>query len=112
MAQLRAQNITAPYSTFNSAHRDVHNHYHHALITSSWSQPSSSLSFNDAPINLLSSHFTGRKEELGHIGKVCMGHGNSLTHCVVIGMLGLGKTQLSLQFALSSYDQQLYPIIF
>jgi hypothetical protein len=78
-------------------------------------QPSklpSSFSLNDAPIDLLSVHFSGREEELTYIAKVldevrC----DVPTRCVVHGMHGLGKSQLALQFAKSSFDQQRYSLV-
>jgi hypothetical protein len=105
--------IDACYSTNNSAGRD------HITIDYTIPQvesgPSSqpSLSFNDAPIDLLSRHFTGREVELDRIERVfSMGHGDAPTHCVLYGMSGIGKTQLALQYAILSYKQQQYYIVF
>jgi hypothetical protein len=79
--------------------------------------PSSQLlqppSFNDAPIDHLSIHFTGRETELARIGEILNTvHGSSPTRCAFYGMPGLGKTQLALQYAKSSFDRQSYSVIF
>jgi tetratricopeptide (TPR) repeat protein len=73
----------------------------------------SSLAFNDAPLDLLSLHFTGREKELGRISEImdviC---DDQPTRCVIHGMHGLGKTQLALQFANSAYENGRYSLIF
>jgi hypothetical protein len=77
------------------------------------SQLSSSLSFNDAPIHLLSPYFTAREDELDHIGKILsMSYGSAPARCAIYGMQGLGTTQLALQYAVMSYNQQRYSFIF
>jgi hypothetical protein len=77
------------------------------------SQTPPSLTFNDAPLDLLSVHFTGREKELARISEILNGvHGDVPARCVVHGMHGLGKTQLALQFAKSSYILGRYSLIF
>jgi hypothetical protein len=71
------------------------------------------LSFNDAPIDLLSSHFTGRQNELDSIERIFGAvNGDAPARCVVFGMLGLGKTQLSLKYAVTSHQRRRYSLIF
>jgi hypothetical protein len=68
---------------------------------------------NDAPIGLLSAHFTGREKEVGFIqdalNKVQNG---TLSCCTVYGMPGIGKSQLILHYAKTSFDRGLYSYIF
>jgi hypothetical protein len=68
---------------------------------------------NDAPIGLLSTHFTGRENELDFIrdalSKVQNGRPNC---CAVHGMPGIGKSQLILHYAKVSFDRSLYSFIF
>src|ERR1700691_2479031 len=111
-----AHDIDARYSTYNGAGRDVHNHYStsvQVLTSGPSSQTSASLSFNEAPTGLLSSHFTGREEELDYIGKVFqVVHGNAPSRCAIHAMPGLGKTQLILQYTEISYNRRRYSLIF
>jgi NB-ARC domain len=68
---------------------------------------------NETPIDLLSVYFTGREKELDYIAKILdIVHGDVPTRCAVYGMHGVGKTQLALQFAIQSFDQQRYSHIF
>jgi hypothetical protein len=101
--------------TNNVAAHDQYNYYISPQVETSApsSQPSSSLAFNDAPIDLLSAHFTGREKELARVSEILNGdHEDKPIRCVVHGMHGLGKTQLALQFANSSYDNGRYSLIF
>ena len=107
--------VDARYSTTNNVGRDqiVHNYALPPIESRLSNWPPSSLSFNDAPIDLLSSHFTGREEELNHIAEVlCAGQGNVPARYVVHGMQGLGKTQLALKYAELSFRRQQYSAIF
>lgn len=71
------------------------------------------LPVNDAPEYLLSSHFTGRDEELKLISDgFKLGQPDIPTRCAVYGMSGLGKTQLILKYAKQCFDQGRYSFIF
>lgn len=85
-------NIDARYGNHSSVGRDniTHNHYHRP---SSSEASSISLSFTEAPIDHLSSHFTGREEELYSIGmNFNVGRDCVPTRVVIFGIPGLGKT--------------------
>jgi hypothetical protein len=102
-------------NTINNVIGDQYNYYNSPRVETgaSSNQPSSSLAFNDAPIDLLSVHFTGREKELVRISEILNGgHEDVPTRCVVHGMHGLGKTQLALQFSNSSYKDGRYSLIF
>jgi NB-ARC domain len=111
-----AHTIDARYSTSHHVGRDqTNNYYTFPQVDSSRSpgEPPSSLSFNDAPIDLLSVHFTGREQELADIERALdTVHGDVPTRCAIHGMPGLGKTQLALQFAKSSFDKRRYSLVF
>jgi hypothetical protein len=105
----------AQYNITNVAAGDQYNYYNFPQVETgaSSSQPSSSLTFNDAPIDLLSVHFTGREKELACISEILDGgHEDLPPRCVVHGMHGLGKTQLALQFAKSAFNNGRYSLIF
>jgi hypothetical protein len=71
------------------------------------------LSFNEAPVNYLSDYFNGRAGELARIGEgLDVDHGDSPARCIIHGKRGIGKTQLALQYAKFSFDQQRYSLIF
>lgn len=115
MAQAAQQNIDARYSTNIKVGRDqVIHHYTISQVECRPSNlPSSSLSFNDAPIDLLSSHFTGREEELDHTENIFRtSHGSAPTRFAIWGIPGIGKSQLVLQYVKLSYDWQKYSVIF
>jgi hypothetical protein len=102
-------------NTINNVTGDQYNYniFPQVETGASSSQPSSSLTFNDAPIDLLSVHFTGREKELARISEILDGGREDVPpRCVVHGMHGLGKTQLALQFAKSAYDNGRYSLIF
>jgi hypothetical protein len=100
----------------NSAAGDQYNYYltlPQVETGASSNQAPPSLTLNDAPLDLLSVHFTGREKELARISEILNGvHGDVPTRCVVHGMHGLGKTQLALQFAKSSYIRGRYSLVF
>lgn len=78
-------------------------HYHTLESSNPTPYP---LSFNDAPIDLLSIHFAGRERELDNIKEALnIKHGSAPTRCAIHGMPGLGKTQLALRFAKLTYDR-------
>jgi tetratricopeptide (TPR) repeat protein len=105
--------VDARYSTSTDVCGDQIINYYGVTQRESSGQPPSSLSFNDAPLDLLSSYFTGREDELDQIEKEFnMNHGNVPTRCAIHSMPGMGKTQLALQYAMRSYLRQVYPIIF
>jgi hypothetical protein len=107
------QNITGSNVTNVSGDQSNYHTHLHIETGASSSQPSSSLTFNDAPIDLLSVHFTGREKELARVSEILNGgHEDIPSRCVVHGMFGLGKTQLALQFAKSAYEDRRYSLIF
>jgi hypothetical protein len=119
---LNVHNVTATQevglrpSIINSTGADQYNYYltlPQVETGASSSQAPSPLAFNDAPLDLLSVHFTGREKELARISEVlnCV-HEDVPTRCVIHGMHGLGKTQLALQFAKRSYNGGRYSLIF
>jgi hypothetical protein len=100
------------HGTTNIAGRDQINLYYTSASGSS-NQQQPALSFNDSPIDLLSPHFTGREEELDDVGKgLSASNGSAPTRYALHGMPGVGKTQLTLQFAQLSYNQQRYSLVF
>lgn len=118
-----ARGTDASNSVFNSVGRNqyIHNHDNstHVITCSIATEQAAAAStlllqpFNDAPVDLLSSHFTGRAEELDHLSVVFDTiQGDVPTRCAIHGMPGLGKTQLALQYAKSSSDRQRYSFIF
>jgi hypothetical protein len=107
--------IGSQSNTINNVIGDQYNYYNSPRVETgaSSNQPSSSLAFNDAPIDLLSVHFTGREKELVRISEILNGSQEDVpTRCIIHGMYGLGKTQLALQFAKSSYNDGRYSLIF
>jgi hypothetical protein len=103
-------------NTINQITGDQHNHYTTVQVESpsrSSSDSSTSLSFIDAPLDLLSIHFMGREQDLIHIREVLeTNHGDIPTRCIIQGMHGLGKSQLALRFAKLSFDQHDYSPVF
>jgi hypothetical protein len=59
--------------------------------------------FNDAPVDNLSVHFTGRKRELALIAKAFETRRNIPLRCVLFGNQGVGKSQLTYAWANSTY---------
>jgi len=115
---IMATNVDASRSTFNTVGRDQYNtsyNAHYTFLQEGLSKPPSSLSFNDAPLDLLSVHFTGREQELSDIGNILdsdVAHDDTPTRCVIFGMYGLGKSQLLLQFAKSAFNRGRYSLVF
>jgi hypothetical protein len=65
--------------------------------------------FNDAPVDLLTTHFTGRRNELDFLRETFSAASNVVPiRCVVYGMPGVGKTNLVLQYAKDSFDRGWY----
>jgi hypothetical protein len=75
--------------------------------------PISPRSVNDAPLGILSVHFTGREKEVTFIkdalAKVESGKPSC---CAVHGMPGVGKSQLILHYAKTSFDEGRYSYVF
>jgi len=68
---------------------------------------------NDAPVGRLSVHFTGREADLDQVEEMLNRKQNSVPSCCVIhGMPGVGKSQLSLHYSIKSFDGGLYTHIF
>jgi hypothetical protein len=118
MAQQLLQNVDARHSVTHNSRGDQYIYYtsgHTTVVDNERSlrQIQPSLSFNEAPTGLLSSHFTGRQGELDFLGNAFeTAHGNSPLRCCVHGMHGLGKSQLVLRYAEISYNQHRYCLIF
>ena len=111
MAEHKVHSIDARHSTFNIIDKQYNQHCAAAQCPSN--QLPFPLSFNDAPIDLLSSHFTGRTKELKRMGQVfATGSGDEPTRFALYSMPGMGKTQLALQYAVSSYSRRRYTLIF
>jgi len=108
--ETRAHNISinAPSSTFNNVGGDQHNitniHYSSSTLTSSSrAQPSHVAPFNDAPIDQLSIHFTGRERELALIANAFNKRRRNPSRCVLFGNQGVGKSQLTYKWANATY---------
>jgi hypothetical protein len=59
--------------------------------------------FNDAPIDNLSTHFTGRKRELALIAKAFERRRDMPLRCALFGNQGVGKSQLTYAWAKSTF---------
>lgn len=82
--------------------------YYNENITSP--SPSPALRpFNDAPIDRISSCFTGRQPEIASItSAVEFFHSEKPTRFVIHGMPGIGKSQLALYFANEAFMSEVY----
>jgi hypothetical protein len=68
---------------------------------------------NDAPIDGIAFHFTGRDEELSQLHNTLRHIQDALpARCAIHGMPGIGKTQLALQYAKLQFDQGRYTHVF
>jgi hypothetical protein len=70
---------------------------------------------NNAPVDLLSVHFTGRRKELEFLENALSTTHSTIgvpSRCVVHGMPGIGKTHLILRYAKLSFDQNRYSSVF
>lgn len=118
MTHLVHHGIDARDSTFTHASRDIiQNIYFNVPVASASSssqlEAAQPPSFNDAPIDLISSYFTGRNDDLDHVTKLLgVTYGDTPTRCAVYAMQGMGKTQLGLQYTKLSYNCQRYSVIF
>ncbi|KZP17602.1 hypothetical protein FIBSPDRAFT_830428 [Athelia psychrophila] len=69
--------------------------------------------FNDAAVDLISSCFTGRLEDVQFIADAFSSPTGSVpARCAVWGMPGLGKSQLVLKYAHSSFELRRHTYIF
>ena len=70
--------------------------------------------FNDAPMGLLSQSFTGRKEELARLNLFLNSQriGGKPVRYAIVGMPGLGKTQLALKTASDYFGQSKTRLVF
>ena len=90
-----------------------------AEARSHWSRPRNdgtkapAVPINDAPLGILTAHFTGRKPELAKIRSMLTPRQDNIpAQCAIVGMPGLGKTQLALKHTLEAFDQARGPIVF
>jgi hypothetical protein len=100
--------IMATSSTINSVRGDqyITNNYTSPpvpLASASSPQPLSQAPFNDAPVDNLSIHFTGRKRELAQIAKEFEQRRNIPRRCALFGNQGVGKSQLTYSWAKSTF---------
>ena len=102
-------NIDAPFSTFNNVGGHQFNFIiqpsNSAVAISSHASPSHVAPFNDAPVDHLSVHFTGRTRELALIAEAFKKrrHQNIPPRCVLFGNQGVGKSQLTYAWANATY---------
>ena len=67
---------------------------------------------NGAPLGFLAPRFTGRGAELAQLNSVLSRRSDGLpARCSIVGMPGLGKTQLALKYASQIFDQLNGPMI-
>jgi tetratricopeptide (TPR) repeat protein len=94
-------NIIAPSSTFNNV---AGHQYNITNVSSASNAPApSQAAFNDAPIDNLSIHFTGRKKELALITKAFEQCRDVPLRCALHGNQGVGKSQLTYSWAKSTF---------
>src|SRR3984893_1221110 len=109
--------IIATSSTINSPRRDQHitnvtnltNVYPASpALPASTSSPAvaSQAPFNDAPVDNLSIHFTGRKKELALIAKAFEQRRDIPLRCALHGNQGVGKSQLTYSWAKSTFARK------
>ena len=68
--------------------------------------------FNDAPVDLLSVHFTGRENELKHISSAFEHIDDIPRRCALYGGPGVGKSQLTYGWAKWTFDRKQNAYIF
>jgi tetratricopeptide (TPR) repeat protein len=111
-------NPSMEFYTIGSTHNQVGgdqinvNNYYQVPSAGSSTQRPHLRPFIDAPVDILSIHFTGRKEELQHIKEIFDADSSDVPiRCVIHGMHGIGKSQLALYFAKSAFKQGRYPCV-
>ena len=119
---MATHNTDASYSTFNTVggnqtnYNNTINYYYpqasaHPPPASSDSSPQPP--FNDAPIDLLSVHFTGREKEVELISTAFdQIRGEIPRRCALFGDPGVGKSQLTYGWAKFTFEQGLNSYIF
>jgi hypothetical protein len=104
--------LTAQSSTFNNVGRDQYNitHVHQSAgaphANSANESPPHQPPFNDAPVDNLSIHFTGRARELALIEKAFERRGDVPLRCALHGNQGVGKSQLTYSWAKSTFARK------
>jgi hypothetical protein len=103
--------IIATLSTINSPRRDqyITNIYPTSpapLASTSNAPLPSQPTFNDAPIDNLSIHFTGRKKELALIAKAFKRRRDVPLRCALHGNQGVGKSQLTYSWTKSTFARK------
>ena len=101
-------NFNAQSSTFNNVGGDQYiTHVCPATLAGPSNPPPPCPSpFNDAPIDHLSIHFTGRKRELALIGKAFKTRRDIPLRCALHGNQGVGKSQLTYSWAKSTFTKK------
>jgi hypothetical protein len=99
--------IIATSSTINNVRGDHITHVYQAplapLASASSAPPPGQSPFNDAPIDNLSIHFTGRNKELALIAKAFEQRRDIPLRCALHGNQGVGKSQLTYSWAKSTF---------
>jgi hypothetical protein len=106
--------LNAQSSNFNNVGRDQYNITHiHQIVgpphpNSSSVPPPRQPPFNDAPVDNISIHFTGRKRELALIAKAFERRRDSdiPLRCALHGNQGVGKSQLTYSWAKSTFARK------
>jgi len=106
--------LNAQSSTFNhvgnNQYNITHGHFYPSVPTQfagvSIASPPGQAPFNDAPVDNLSIHFTGRKSELALIEKAFERRCDVPLRCALFGNQGVGKSQLSYSWAKSTFSRK------
>ncbi|KZP04264.1 hypothetical protein FIBSPDRAFT_1011260 [Athelia psychrophila] len=110
-------NVAGNYIVQQGGHEGAHAEHMHqmnrALRVQAFTEGHLLPSFNDAPVDLISSCFTGRHEDIQFIGNAFASPtGSAPARCAIWGMPGLGKSQLGLKYAHSSFESGRHTHIF
>ncbi|KZP26551.1 TPR-like protein [Athelia psychrophila] len=109
--------------TVNNVNGDLHDnsvsHNYYGVTPAASSNPASGppspplAPFNDAPVDRISSCFTGRESELEVISQFFGSlQSDQPARIVIYGMPGLGKSQLALQYAYLAFASSVYSHVF